>query len=922
MKRVYIRRDPFNKDTWTTVDTNNICQYLSEEFTVFPENARIYHGSIAQKNDVTPIDERSIRHLQSLEGEFYVVVYPAYGALEIAMFVVWAITAAFSIYTYMTMPKPQTGIEQASSNNELSARVNKMRPNSRIPEIFGMVRAISDLIAPPLRYFKNNVEIEECLMCLGRGYYEISNVRDGTTSIEQIDGISISVYDPNQNLTTASPKYRYGDVLSHEPLTGKQSRSITGQTLLNPSSARVVSSSITFGYPNIVYAVTDAFANGETIMIEGAKFGVADTLLSGTTDVSVDFTLTVATSVDIYNPQNFTKINISSLLITDPVAGPLDLSGIYEINNVVKSGSAGAWVYEITLNSPATINQNILQISEDATSLLSSILEDNIDSMDLDGTYTININDGSKITLSAPDSDNPGWLKLQNWGSTAGNNIGLYGTQDNWLGWYETDTETDQIYANFFAPGGLYHIGTKGYKEVIGVQLVLEYQAINSSGDPVGDIFYQTQALFGNPKSIASAVGLTLTGTLDTASRIRFRVRRTTVHTSQGTVVDEVQARSVYTMSKLDKLSYEDVTIVRSVTVTNDISAGVKDRELNMLATRKLPLNGIGVLTATRSAAQALIYLALDSKNGRRSANEVDVDQIMAEEQKVISYFNNSKAAEFSYTIDDSNLSFEEIAGMVTSSCFCEPIRFGSKLRMKFEQPQSAAMLLFNHRNKVPKSEKRTYSFGVNKDYDGVELEYTNPIDDARETYSIPEDGSARNPLSIKTTGIRTVEQAKTRAWREWNKLIYQRVLCTFDALDESNLLARNDPILVADNVMVNTQDGEVESVNGLTLNLSQSVDIQVGDSIYLQMPDGTVELIGCQPGAESNQVILNRAPLLPLVVDHDRYAKTTYQIVSTVNTEKYMFLLTEMTPQSKMTNSLTCVNYDDRYYEKDHTFF
>ena len=917
---IHIRPDPFDKKTWYTKEVPDLCAYLAQEFDVFPSNARIYHGMVTFKNDVTPIDERGINNLQSLDGEFYIVVYPSW--VQFIYYAIVAITAALSIYTYLTMPKPQTGIEQSSSNNELSNRVNKVRINSRVPEIFGTVRAIPDLIAPVLRYFQNNVEIEECLMCLGKGYHEISDVRDGATSIQQIDGISISVYDPNQNLTTASPKYRYGDVLSHEPLTGRQSRSITGQTLLNPSTARVVSSDITFGYPNIIYASTGSFSNGESIQIEGAQFGVKDTLLSGTTDVSIDYTLTIATSLDIYNPQDFKEISVSSLLITDPIAGILDLAGVYDVDNIVKSGSSGAWIYEVTLIDPELINQNFLQISADATSSISSTLTNNISGMNLDGTYSININNGTQITLSAPDSENPDWLKLQNWGSTAGNTIGLYGTQDNWLGWYETDTEFDQVYANFYAPGGLYHIGTKGYKEILQVRLELECQAIAANGTPFGSVIYQTKVLDGNPQSIASPVGITLNVSLSSPSRMRFRLRRTTVHTSKGTVVDEVQARSVYTMSRLKKLSYEDVTIVRSVTITNDISAGVKDRELNMLASRKLPLNGVGALTTTRSAAQALIYLALDDKNGRRSPTEVDTDQILAIEQEVNTYFESTKASEFNYTIDDSNLSFEEIAGMVASSCFCEPTRFGSKLRLNFEQPKEIPTLLFNHRNKVPKTEKRTQSFGLSKDYDGVEIEYTSPIDDARVTYVAPEDSLQNNLMKINTTGLRTVEQAKTRAWREWNKLYYQRVTCEFEGLDESNLLSRNDLILVSNSTKLTTQDGDVESIDGLTLSLSQNVIIETGSSIYLQMSDGTVDIIGCTSGPENNQVILSRAPLMPLVVDSDRYAKTTYEIINAGNETSSMFLLAEMSPQSKMTNSLKCVNYDARYYEKDHEFF
>ena len=921
MKQVHIRRDPFNKDTWTTENTEDICAYLSEQFTVFPENARIYHGAVAQKNDVTPIDERSIQHLQGLEGEFYVVVYPAVmGWDDIIYLAVMAITAALSIYTYMTMPKPPTGIDQSSANNDLGQRQNKTRVGGRIPDIFGTVKAYPDLIAPAYRYYENNTEIEEVLMCLGNGYYEVSNFKEGDTSISQIPGISVSSYDPGMNITTETPTYRYGEILNYAPLVAKQSVSIVDRELPQPNTAQVANSTMTFTSPNLINVSGTAFAAGDKIIIDGAVFGIADAVLSGTTDI--DFTnkvLTVATTANINNPQNYKMIEIRVLSAVDPNSGALNLAGNYPVLNIVKSSS---FVYEIYLDTPEKINQNWLLLTDDNSSSMSSALTKNTASIDLDGEYTISTVETDKIVLSAPDAINPDWLKIN--GTLGGEWVVLYGSTDNWQGWYEAYGEYDSIIVNFYAPQGLYYIGKKGWKDAINVTVAVEYQQINDNGIPIGLSILQKATMYGwSGGGMTEPIGISMKHEFPFTGNVRYRVRKVTVILNNGnTNVHNVTCRSVFLCSKLNKLSYEDVTVIRAKTVNNDVATGVRERMLNCIASRKLPINGTGPLTTTRSAAQALIYLALDKKNGRRDLKEVDVNQILAEEQKLISYFGNSKAAEFSYTIDDSNLSFEEIAGMVTSACFCEPTRFGSKLRMKFEKPQTNAVLLFNHRNKVPKSEKRTYNFGVNKDYDGVELEYTSPVDDARETYLIPEDGSAKNPLSIKTTGIRTPEQAKTRAWREWNKLIYQRLSCNFDGLDESNLLARNDALLVADNTVMETQDGQVESVDGLILTLSQNAVIETGSSIYLQLHDGTVDSIGCRAAQNPNQVILNRVPLLPLVVDYNRYAKTTYQIVSAANTNKDMFLLTKMTPQSKMTNSLTCVNYDERYYEKDHAFF
>ncbi|MEG2266818.1 MAG: host specificity factor TipJ family phage tail protein, partial [Acinetobacter sp.] len=229
-------------------------------------------------------------------------------------------------------------------------------------------------------------------------------------------------------------------------------------------------------------------------------------------------------------------------------------------------------------------------------------------------------------------------------------------------------------------------------------------------------------------------------------------------------------------------------------------------------------LNGTGALTVTKSAAQAMIHCALDDFIGRRSEYEIAIQQILSAEASVISYFGSAAATEFSGTLDDSNLSFEETAGMLASAMFCEAHRFGSKLQINFEKPQENAVLLFNHRNKVPKSEKRSFSLGVKNAYDGIELEYTSPVDDARIKYIASDSVAPKNLKEIKSSGIRNDAQAKTRAWREWNKIKHQHISCQFDALDESEILRRNDKILVANQTRTDTQDGEVNAVDGQTL--------------------------------------------------------------------------------------------------------
>ncbi|MFK7016076.1 host specificity factor TipJ family phage tail protein, partial [Acinetobacter baumannii] len=528
------------------------------------------------------------------------------------------------------------------------------------------------------------------------------------------------------------------------------------------------------------------------------------------------------------------------------------------------------------------------------------------------------------IALVNPSAINNEWDKLLTLPnqSTQGQEVLVRfdAVSSKYVGWFNFDMpEATQAVFNFFFPNGLFYQDSKGGVWEEGITVVIELQAIDSKGDPVGSITTINQEIRANNKS---QFGRTIYIDLPTAGSFRFRLSRTTA-TQAGKTQDTCKIKSVYGMAESNISDYGNVTIVRSRTVATDGALSIKERKLNCLVNRKLPLNGTGPLQVTRSAGQALINLALDEHIGRRTSEEVDIAQINAEIAKVNAYFGSDLMSEFNYTIDDDNLSFEEIAGMVASSAFCEPYRFGSLTRLKFEQPQENAVLLFNHRNKVPLTEKRSYTFGVQKDYDGVELEYTSDIDDARVKYIIPEDITPKNPLKITTTGIRNEAQAKVRAWREWNKLRYKYMSCEVEVLDESELLIRNDRILVADNTIVDAQDGEVEAVDGLIIQTSQPCTFDVGSDyfIHLQISNATVDVVPCTAGEDKYHVVLSRPPVQPLVVAADRYVKTLYTLVRADQTEVQAFMLEELTPQTQMTNTLKASNYDARFYERDHDF-
>lgn len=936
LKKVIIVPDVYDKSTWAEADVDDVLLYLHDQFAPnFPKNARIYHNDIAQSRDVTPENAQGIEKLKHLDGRFYVVIYPAYDPFTIVYLIVVAIMAAYSVYTIMTMPKPAAQAA-GSSNNELANRTNQARLNGRIPDIFGRVRSYCDLIAQAYSIYVDGIEIEECLMCIGRGYYQILDMRDGETDVANIAGTSVSVYDPFTSIV-GEPIYRVGDEFTEFPKYVKKSDSINGQTIERPNNAVLESSNVWFESPNLIKSTgidfTQYFAATDRVGLSGAVYGIADVNLTGQIMITASKTVIIESTTNIDNPNLFKGLLLTGALVdivttsgTPPVSetNTRDVSGQFVLSGVTKTVISGGFHYEIVLSSPELVNANWDYVNDDYTITVGAVLNKNSNSISLDDTYTINSLTSNTIALVNPSAINDEWDKLLTLPnqSTAGQSVLVRFDQvsSKYVGWFNFDMpEAEQAVFNFFFPNGLFYQDSKGGVWEEGMTAVIEIQSINSDGDPVGAITTINQDIRANNKS---QFGRTVYIDLPVQGSFRFRLSRTT-GTQTGKTQDTCKIKNVYGMAESSIDNYGNVTVVRSRTVATDGALSLKERKLNCLVNRKLPLNGTGALQVTRSAAQALIYNALDQHVGRRSFNEIDIAQINAEIDKVNTYFDSSIMSEFNYTIDDDNLSFEEIAGMIASAAFCEPYRFGSLLRLKFEQPQDNSVLLFNHRNKAPQTEKRTYTFGVQKDYDGVELEYTSDEDDARVKYHVPEGVSLKNPLKITTSGIRNEAQAKVRAWREWNKLKYKYVSCEFEALDESELLIRNDRILVADNTVINTQDGEVRGFDALTIYTSQPCIFEDGFTyyVYFQLHDASVDMIQCSAGPHDYSLILSRAPLLPLVVDPDRNVKTLYSLVKADERDKQAFMLEELTPQSQMTNTLKASNYDARFYERDHDF-
>jgi len=115
----------------------------------------------------------------------------------------WVLIAAVVVGSYVLaralMPsiKTPTSDGGAASNNQLNASSNSFRPNQAIPDIAGQVVSYPDFVQPSYyTYNASGRRVFREIMCIGYGYYDISQWQNGDTPLNDIPGSSVTVYEP------------------------------------------------------------------------------------------------------------------------------------------------------------------------------------------------------------------------------------------------------------------------------------------------------------------------------------------------------------------------------------------------------------------------------------------------------------------------------------------------------------------------------------------------------------------------------------------------------------------------------------------------------------------------------------------------------------------------------------------------------
>ncbi|MGB2081358.1 MAG: host specificity factor TipJ family phage tail protein [Psychrobacter sp.] len=837
------------------------------------ENIHIYHGDLSK--DITPKTPQDVDKIMRLNGRIYAVVKPM--GLDPVSWAIIGISIAASVAVAFLMPVPtipnQSSSQPPSPNNALAARTNKQRLGGRIPDIYGTVWSVPDLIAPTYSVYIDSKETEYSYMCVGRGRFNVIEALDDTTPISQVFGSSVYVYDPDDSLND-TPDFLFGSAMTPDEaawsrLAAKRYTSVNGQTLNAPDS--YVRVKTIFKNPNIIETsdninFRDNFEVGGSILVEGA-----DNLVSAN--------------------------GITEGVDPDETTVTYTLNGQYTILEVTEK--------QIKLSNPAAVNTDWQKLA------------DNVD-------FT---NEVESVALSVE-------------------------ADALWQGWFYTDLKDhDSAYANIVAPNGLYEMGKNPDWRGLRIYGTIESELVDATNNPIAGTLVSQDFSISAPNT--AGYGWNNKGSYDATNgwtkndkiresaattvsianpnfsegkRLRFRIsRRSKAVTGDSSVVDEIRIKDFYGTRKLTANDYpKGVTTVVSKARATEGALALKERKLRLLVQRYVTDATSGLPKLSNRVDDIIRHIATDPKIGNLQLSQVDIAQIKTEIDAQIAYFGTDKCSQFCGTFDDNNLSAEETMQIVAKAVFSQAKRQGNKIMLDFERVVPASVAVFNSHNILPDTFTAPQSLGIANDYDGVKVEYTDPVDDAVITMSYPNDAIV-NPHEDKLIGVRNKVQAHMHMMRMFNKDQHAYKSCEFVAGDESNIVVRTNRITVADQLRADVQQGSVESIEtiggDIVLHTTDPVSIETSGAytMFIQTINNGVESIAVT-ARDDYSVKLARLPSGE-ISGTDKAVQAVYQIVSETDDNRDAYLVAQKDPSDGMTNKLLCTNYDDRYYQNDSDF-
>jgi hypothetical protein len=903
--KIRLYEHPFAVVAPVTYETDSLALWLLGHYGESPKvKVQVFVGEPSAESEITG----DVQAIMAGDREEYTILQSP-GFEQLIVQVVIMIVAA--VATALLTPKPKlpgdVNRSQQSPNNGLGQRENKVRILERVEDIYGTVRSIPSLMMPTYVKYLDNKKYEYGYYCVGRGYHDISDVRDGDTLISDITAACASVYEPFTSPNSGhSPVLQVGDAIVDNVVTASRSIEVDGVVLFASNQVQIEA--------NSEYTFTH-HPGGDTITQSSKNPNVNSVCEAGQ---SIDVTMTDAIGSTLPFTCNATTSNTFEVSSGSTAFDNIIIGSVVAVSGFTVPSNNG--VFTVT-SKPSSLIIGVAGPlgTETSTTVVFSL------TVNYTGSYVIaGVSDGV-VTLTTDD-----WIVPVTQTCTVETH------RQHATDWVTLpDEDRTEVWCNVVAPAGLYY--DDGGRWDLSVSFTVEIEKLHATTlAPLGIVETASGSLTGKvPDEIADTVEHTTAWT----GPARVRLMRDTLHDFdfEGIVQDEVKWTDLYGVSTVGPNHFGNKTTIHTITQATSRATAVKTRQLNCLASRLLPTyNGStfsgafdatgahisGTISATSKICDIIAAVSADPKIGNRDlTTEVDMAQMWSIQGLLDAW--NTECGQFNYTFDSDNISFEETVVTIADAGFCVAYRQNGKIRLSFDRASASATALFTHRNKKPKSETITRKFANDAEYDGVEFIYTDPDSNQSETITLPTSGDYTKLKKFEIAGIRSFEQAWLRANREYQKLLGQRVTIeTVTTLDARSLLP-NSRVDIVDNTRFKSYDGEVVAQNGMVLTLSRDVEFQPSGahSIVLMKRDGSLQSITVTAGDAPNRVVLSSLPSEAVVTSHGEDGiRTIFSFAADSARGSMAYLVQELDITDSQYCTIKAINYSPDYYSADYT--
>lgn len=958
-----------NQKSWERYsDYPSLSQFLLEvvkpKYPQWPTSARIYHEYVTKDHDITPATAVAAEELSKVTGNVYVVIWPAapavaaQAAVMVGMFLVTTV-----LKKLIDVPDEKVtsrNIPAGSPNNLPGQRKNTARVLQRIPDIYGKVKATPDLIQYPYISYENNLQSETIVACIGRGEYLVdeNEIFEGQTRVNQIPGASLAIYAPHTVPVEDTPQIQIGSAITDSLLNVVPIREVTGEQVLAPNNT------IIWGDDD----EADRHFSGDlfppfAVRFEYVSTGVGEIRFDGSNDQRT-----------LYQEATYftNRLNVGDkfgLCWEGNDGGDLSDRGSVSVDKVeLEMGAGGdANIPDLEL-LPETVDDDYYEVAGVVVSGANQVV-----------TYTITVpaskqSEWERIALFNPDGGTGTFPAPA--GTMFNRKTFIYLLNFRLGPFFCNDPEMEEVHLNFIADKGLWvddgkrqlaygvpHLAVDAFA-VGGVEIIIELTPADENGAASGSKELHPVTMFGSSVT-RDFIGTTFKVTPSFTGRFLVAVYRNTWHywrtvpwawkersgdpgnnwDGQGGVFegklirahtmqysDDIKWTHCYSISTPKYYPFVDpLTDMGDVTLVHAKTTQVKyapqrefEKNLNMIVTRAIPFwdgDSFPSQEPTTRGLDAAFHVMRSYHIGNVPDSNIDFESVEQAFSDVFQAFGDQEAVQFNHTFDSEQASFEDILNAVGESCFVTFYRQANIIKAQADVSKDNATLLFNHRNKLPGTETRTISFATEEDYDGVEIEYSDNLDNQLKTYVAPTTiVIPRNPQKIRVAGVRTKLKAGMHAWRAANKLLYQRTVTEFDSCEEAALGIIKDKVLVADSTNSQIQDGEIIRIDGLTVYTSHEVFASGGSSytLFIQDVDGSVQSIPVVAEDTNNSLILDGAPSGSLVIDSDAGIYPKYQLIRDQDAMGHAFQVKEIQYKNRGVYSVLATNYTEGYYFND----